>query len=85
MTSDESKWHLFDLLDPIQLGFVYESLKNNASDSGLNSQNAKDYLAWAEEVKDAIEGNCGFNDYVQHQQALCRKLADYDGRHGFRG
>lgn len=84
MTSDESKWHLFDLLDPVQLGFLYESLIKNANDSGLNSKSAENYLAYAEDVKLAIDSNCGFDDYVKTQQFFCRSLADYDGRMGWR-
>ncbi len=76
-------WGLLDCLDPVQLGFIYESLMNNANDVGLNAKSAKDYLGFAEVIKEAIDANCGFEDYVKHQQKLARKLADYDGRYGF--
>lgn len=76
-------WGLLDCLDPVQLGFVYESLINNANDVGLNSKRASDYLKFAEVIKGAIDGNCGFDDYVKQTQTLSRKLADYDGRMGY--
>lgn len=72
--------HLFDCLDPVQLGFVYESLMKNANDGGLNAASSKVYIEWAGHVRAAIEGNCGWDDYLQHHQKLCQKLADYNGR-----
>ena len=69
---------MLDCLDPIQLGFIYESLMMFAQSSGLNSDAARDYLHHAIEVRDAISANCGFEDYVQTQQAFARKLATYD-------
>jgi hypothetical protein len=78
------EWGLFDLLDPMQLGFLYESLIKNANDNNLNSPLAKDYLEKAEQIKDAIDSNCGWKDYQQHHQADCRSMADYDGRMGWR-
>ncbi len=81
--SKEPDWGLLDLLDPVQLGVLYESLMKNANYAGLNSTGAKAYLKWAEWVKTGIEANCGWEDYLS-QQALCRKLADYDGLMGWR-
>jgi hypothetical protein len=78
--NEEKGPYLFDLLDPIQLGFVYESLLKNANEDGLNSVIAKPYLNAAEAVKDAIDSNIGFEDYEKNHQVFCKKLADYDGR-----
>lgn len=83
-SSEQPQWGLFDLLDPVQLGFVYESLMRNAGMNGLNSKRAKVYLLAAEKVKAAIDSNCGFEDYVKTGQEYARKLADYDGRQGYR-
>ncbi len=81
--SEEPEWGLLDLLDPIQLGFLHESLIKNASNAGMNSKRAKDYIEWAEWVKEGIDANCGWEDYEKTQQAYCRKIADYDGRMGW--
>ena len=83
--NDEFDWGLLDLLDPIQLGMLYESLIKNASCVGMNSRQAKAYMKWAEGVKRGIESNCGFEDYVKFHQKECRQLADYDNRMGWRG
>lgn len=73
-----------DYFDPIQLGFIHESLIRNANDCGLNSPRSKGYLVLAERVKAAIDGNCGWDEYLKCYQAQCRAMADYDGRMGWR-
>lgn len=73
-------------LDPIQMGVLYEMLQINANERGLNSPSSLSYLMLAEEVKDGIECNSGWDEYVngdEHNKAsqpFCRKLADYDNR-----
>ena len=72
----KNDWHLFDLLDPIQLGFIYESLCNNAFDS----DDPTPYLQWMEQLRLAIDANCGWDSYTESQRAMVIKLADYDNR-----
>lgn len=79
-----SNFSMLDYLDPIQLGVLYESLLLNAQVDGLNSEAAKPYLEHAELVKDAIDTNCGWDDYVKQTQHISRGLADYDNRMGWR-
>lgn len=69
-----------DLLDPVQLGFVYESILLNAGDKGLNSPRSKPYVELSEWYKKAIDDNCGCDDYISVYQPICRRMADYDGR-----
>lgn len=89
MSEGEPKWGFYDLLDPVQLGVIYEMFMLNANENGMNSEKARDYLFYANEVKEAIDSNCGFEEYVngdEHNKPLqpyCRKLADYDNRLGF--
>lgn len=81
----ENTYTMLDCLDPIQLGFLYESLMKNAIDTGLNSPASNPYIEHAETVRQAIDGNCGWPDYIGKSQELARSLADYDGTMGWCG
>lgn len=82
--SDNPDWGFFDCLDVIQLGFIFESLMKNATDATFNSKRARCYLSYAALVKEAIDENCGWEEYVNQSQAEAREMADYDGRLGWR-
>lgn len=79
MSKNVERPGLLDCLDPVQLGFVYESLIGNRNEG----EGTADYNAAIEAVKAAIDSNCGFEYYVQRYQELSRKFANYDGIRSF--
>jgi hypothetical protein len=70
------KYDIFDVLNPAQLGFVYESLLLNAEDKGYNASESKCYLNWALLVREAIAANIGWAMYIKDYQATCKGLAE---------
>lgn len=73
---------LADLLDPVQLGFIYESLLKNAIEALDDGPKAIScYVAEASFVKAAIDANFGWDEYSnldKFYQSKCRELANYD-------